>query len=79
MHETPRARLTAYGVAVLAPAVSLLVRWPLRSVLGNGVPHMAFFPAVILAAYFGGLWPGLLATVTWAAGARGVAARTAGH
>ena len=63
MHETPRARLVAYGVAVLAPAVSLLVRWPLWPVLGDAVPHMTFFPAVMIAAYFGGFWPGLLATV----------------
>jgi PAS domain S-box-containing protein len=69
MNETPRARLVAYGVAVLAPAASLMVRWPLRSMLGNGIPHMAFFPAVILAAYFGGLWPGLLATLLSAAAA----------
>ena len=62
MHETPRARLVAYGVAVLAPAVSLLVRWPLWPVLGDAVPHMTFFPAVMIAAYFGGFWPGLLAT-----------------
>ncbi len=67
MNETPRARLIAYGVAVLGPVVSLLIRWPLRPVLGEGVPHMAFFPAVLLAAYFGGLWPGLLATLLSAA------------
>jgi len=63
MHETPRARLVAYGVAVLAPAVSLLVRWPLRPVLGDAVPHMTFFPAVMIAAFFGGFGPGLLATI----------------
>jgi two-component system, sensor histidine kinase and response regulator len=62
MHETPRARLVAYGVAVAAPAVTLLVRWPLNTVLGDRVLYMAFFPAVLLAAYLGGLWPGLLAT-----------------
>src|SRR5438552_15762591 len=62
MHDTPRARLVAYSVAVLAPAVSLLVRWPLWPVLGDAVPHMTFFPAVMIAAYFGGFWPGLLAT-----------------
>ena len=28
MHETPRARLFAYGMVLLAPAVTLLVRWP---------------------------------------------------
>jgi PAS domain S-box-containing protein len=62
MREIRRARLIAYGVAVLAPAVTLLVRWPLHVVLGDRVLYMAFFPAVLLAAYFGGLWPGLLAT-----------------
>src|SRR5436309_12522306 len=63
MHETRRARLVAYLVAVLAPAVSLLVRWPLWPVLGDAVPHMTFFPAVMIAAYFGGFGPGLLATI----------------
>src|SRR6516164_5182169 len=63
MLETPRARLVAYSVAVLAPALSLLVRWPLWPVLGDTVPHMTFFPAVMIAAYFGGFWPGLLATI----------------
>src|SRR6266478_4664941 len=63
MYERPRARLVAYGVAVLAPAVSLLVRWPLWPVLGDAVPHMTFFPAVMIAAYFGGFRPGLLATL----------------
>src|SRR5262249_57352009 len=62
MHEKPRIRLIAYSVAVLAPAVCLLVRWPLWPVLGDAVSHMAFFPAVMIAAYFGGFWPGLLAT-----------------
>ena len=31
--------------------------------LGDAVPHMTFFPAVMIAAYFGGLGPGLLATI----------------
>jgi PAS domain S-box-containing protein len=70
MHDTPRARLAAYGVAVLATAVSLLVRIPLATVLPpDAVPHMTFFPAVMVAAYFGGLGPGLLATVLGAAAA----------
>src|SRR5258707_531596 len=63
MHETPRARRIAYSLAVLAPAISLLIRWPLWPVLGDAVPHMTFFPAVMIAAYFGGFWPGLLATI----------------
>src|SRR5262249_52979703 len=63
MNEQRRARLIAYGVAVVAPAVTLLVRWPLDVVLGDRVLYMAFFPTVLLASYFGGFWPGLLATV----------------
>src|SRR6202011_1416977 len=61
-YETPRNRLLAYGVALLATAGSLLIRWPLWPVLGDAVPHMTFFPAVMIAAYVGGFWPGLLAT-----------------
>src|SRR2546421_1976964 len=57
MHETPRARLVAYGVAVLAVAVTLLVRSLLWGGLGGAVPTMAFFPAVVVAAYYGGLGP----------------------
>src|SRR5438876_1043844 len=63
MPERLRGRLAACGIAVLAPVVSLLLRWPLEPVLGDAVPHMTFFPAVMIAAYFGGLWPGLLATL----------------
>src|SRR5437588_11370592 len=69
MHETVRGRLVAYSVAVLAPAASLLVRWPLWPVLKDAVPHMTFFPAVMLAAYVGGFWPGILATVLGAVAA----------
>jgi C4-dicarboxylate-specific signal transduction histidine kinase len=50
-------------LAVLATAASLLVRWLLWPILGTAVPHMTFFPAVVVAAYFGGFWPGLLATI----------------
>src|SRR6266550_3703744 len=63
MQERPRHPLAAYGVALAATAVSLLIRWPLWPVLGNAVPQMTFFPAVMIAAYFGGFWPGVVATV----------------
>ena len=63
MNEAPRTRLVAYSIAVLAPAVSLLVRWPLWPVLGDYLPHMTFLPAVAFAAYYGGFRPGLLATL----------------
>ncbi len=63
MNENRRARLVAYGVAVTATAVTVIVRWLLWPVIGDAVPHQAFFPAVMLAAYYGGFWPGFLATI----------------
>jgi PAS domain S-box-containing protein len=63
MHDTRRTRLVAYGVGVLAVAVTLLIRTLLRPVLGDAVPTMFFFPAVVIGAYCGGLWPGLLTTL----------------
>jgi two-component system, sensor histidine kinase and response regulator len=63
MYETRRTRLVAYGIAVLGPALTLLLRSPFDAVLGERVQYMAFYPTVLLAAFFGGLWPGLLATV----------------
>jgi PAS domain S-box-containing protein len=72
MHESRRARLVAYSIAVLGPAVSLLLRWPLWPVLEDHLPHMTFLPAVALAAYYGGFWPGLLATLLGALAAASV-------
>src|SRR5438552_16805547 len=63
MSERPHPRLVAYGVAVLATAVTLLVRWLLWPALGDAVPHMFFFPAVMIAAYYGGFAPGFLSTL----------------
>src|SRR5258706_2125879 len=63
MRESPRSAVEVYGVAVAAALVCLLLRWPLWPVLGDAVPHMSFFPAVMIAAYYGGLGPGILATV----------------
>ncbi|HEX4797613.1 MAG TPA: ATP-binding protein [Humisphaera sp.] len=63
MNERPRHPLATYGLALLATAVSLLMRWPLWPLLGNAVPQMTFFPAVMIAAYVGGFFPGVLATV----------------
>jgi PAS domain S-box-containing protein len=63
MHDGPRTQLVACGVAVLVTAVSLLVRWPLWPVLERHTPFMTFIPAVVISAYWGGLRPGLLATL----------------
>ena len=64
MHDKPGARLLAYALAVVAPAVTLLLRWPLPAVVTDQIAYTAFLPAVLIAAYLGGLGPGLLATLT---------------
>jgi PAS domain S-box-containing protein len=55
--------LRAYVVAVLLVAASLLVRWMFRAWFGGNVPYLQFIPAILVAAWYGGLGPGMLATV----------------
>jgi two-component system, sensor histidine kinase and response regulator len=56
--------MVTYGVAVLAVAVSLLIRaYVLHPVMGVKGLYVTFCPAVMIAAYFGGFRPGMLATV----------------
>lgn len=57
-----------YSVAVLLVAVSLGLRLVLQQWLGDNVPFLTFFPAIMLAAWLGGLGPGLVA-VALSAGA----------
>jgi K+-sensing histidine kinase KdpD len=33
------------------------------TLLGEGVPFILYYPAIVIAAWFGGLWPGILSTV----------------
>jgi anti-sigma regulatory factor (Ser/Thr protein kinase) len=56
-------RFKGYGVAVLATGLVLLVRLALNSVLGERAPLLAFTLPVMLAAWYGGLGPGLFATL----------------
>ena len=46
-----------------ATGVSVLIRLALFRFLDIKDPYITFLPGVILAAYIGGLWPGLLATL----------------
>jgi two-component system sensor kinase FixL len=62
------ARLTVhgaasrYGVALGVLAVALLFRYLFRGVLAVKVPYLQFYPAIIVAAWYGGLGPGILST-----------------
>src|SRR5690349_18299060 len=51
-----------YLVAVAATLVAWLVRVALSSALGGDLPYLTFFSAVMVAAWYGGLRPGLFAT-----------------
>ena len=55
-------RLGYYGLALLLVAAAAILRWALPEVLGP-TPFLAFYLAWVGAAAFGGLGPGLLATV----------------
>jgi two-component system sensor kinase FixL len=51
-----------YLIAVLAFAASVLFRYALQDTLGQNVPFLQFYPALIVAAWYGGLGPGALGT-----------------
>lgn len=56
--------LLRYGAAVLAVALGLLLRWLLvRAADGELPTYVTFYPAVMLVALYGGLGPGLVATI----------------
>jgi PAS domain S-box-containing protein len=52
-----------YGIAVAAVAVTLLARWLLKPALHSNIPYLMFVLPVSLTAWYGGLRPGLFATV----------------
>jgi len=55
-------RVGRYGLALLFVAVAAVLRWALSDVL-SPTPFLVFYLAWVGAAVFGGLGPGLLATV----------------
>lgn len=62
--KTPAKRvaiLTRFGVAVALVAAALVVRLAGMRWLGTSAPYVTFYPAVVLAALYGGRWSGLLA------------------
>jgi PAS domain S-box-containing protein len=52
-----------YCVAVCFVVLALLLRWLLWPMLGPEIPFLFLWPAVIAAAWYGGLGPGLVATI----------------
>jgi PAS domain S-box-containing protein len=56
------SRLGRYGFAIVVVLIAALLREILSPVLGQGVPFILFYPAVAIAAWLGGFWPGILST-----------------
>jgi two-component system, sensor histidine kinase PdtaS len=52
-----------WGVAALAFAVALAVRYELDGALPPGFPYLTFFPAILISAYFLGPAPGIAVAV----------------
>jgi K+-sensing histidine kinase KdpD len=67
MRQTSRSFLqhssSGYLIAIAATAVVALVRMEISDTIGDFAPIVAFTISVVVAAWYGGLWPGLLATV----------------
>ena len=58
-----RSLLLRYGIALLVVALALLLKLLLEPVILQETPFLLVFAAVIVSAWYGGLGPGLLATV----------------
>ncbi|HEY9431733.1 MAG TPA: PAS domain S-box protein [Blastocatellia bacterium] len=56
-------QLAPYGVAVLSVALATVAHLKLDPLLGEGAPLLIFAIAVTLTAWFGGVWPGILAII----------------
>src|SRR5712691_9999661 len=57
---SPPAR---YGIAVATTGFAALVRVAFDPLLGGELPFLTFYPAVMVSAWLGGFWPGILTTL----------------
>ena len=60
--DSRSAAIAGYLVAGASVGGALLLRYALRPWLGANVPYLQFFPAILLAAWYGGFGPGAVAT-----------------
>ena len=61
-------RAVRYAAAIVATAMTLLLRWALNPILGDYVPYILLFPAVAFSAWYCGIGPSLLRVVLAAVG-----------
>src|SRR5436189_246390 len=60
--DVPLSRSRGYLAAVAITAAVVALRLAATPWFGTNVPYFQFYPAILLAAWLGGLGPGLLAT-----------------
>ncbi|MGH9250748.1 MAG: ATP-binding protein, partial [Acidimicrobiales bacterium] len=53
----------AYALALIAPIGGVLLSAAIREITGGDTGFLPLFPAVLLVAWLGGLWPGIVATL----------------
>jgi PAS domain S-box-containing protein len=58
-----------YALAVALGVVAVAIRLALDPVWGTALPYITLFPAIMVSAWFGGLWPGVLTTLLTAVAA----------
>ncbi|MFY4728159.1 PAS domain-containing protein [Nitrospira sp. BLG_2] len=63
MNRSRDSWIVRYGFAVLVVALATLIRFAVKPIIPSGYPFFTFFLAVMLAAWRGGLGPGLVASV----------------
>ena len=59
----PSSVSARYATAIGLVGLFLAIRLGLGDILGDTVPYLQFFPAIMLAAWLGGMGPGILASV----------------
>ena len=57
LHTWPRQ----YGFALMTVALATLLRYPLRELIGQNLPFVLFYPAILLVAWMAGLGPAAFA------------------
>jgi two-component system sensor kinase FixL len=63
VRKAAAAPASRYVVAVAAFGSALVFRYVFADRLGTSVPYLQFYPAIMVAAWYGGLGPGLLITM----------------
>ncbi|MEO5931036.1 MAG: PAS domain S-box protein, partial [Candidatus Kapaibacterium sp.] len=63
MSDTSRPRVVSYVVALLSAAIAILLKTSLNSLVPNSSPYLLGLAPVMVAAWYGGLGPGILATI----------------